>query len=170
MIRPPQLPGPIDVRTDRDHTRSTPGRVAETIDRLVAAFNAHDAEGYTACFVPDGWFVNVVGQRLSGHAEILAAHQFIFNTGAMARAHLTITDLQSRPLGDDHALVEFTWTTTGHAAPARAASSTGTDADDRNGILSATLVRQEADTWAIVSAINTDYTFRWKSDGAVRAR
>ena len=50
----------------------------QTIDRLFAAFNAHDADSVMDCFAPDAVFFTAAGaeacgQRLQGHDAIRAA-------------------------------------------------------------------------------------------------
>ncbi|WP_143543171.1 SgcJ/EcaC family oxidoreductase [Rhodococcus sp. NCIMB 12038] len=160
IVDQPRPPADRTTRTDKESMPPAPEAVVSVAQAFVDAFNAHDPSAIADLFVPTGWFVDVVGHRLSGRDEIREAHRFAFSK-MMGAAHLDVTDLQSRPLGDRHAQIEIAWTTTGHANPDGSRGH-----DDRHGLLVLTLGREsESDGWAIVAGANNDYSFVWSNTG-----
>lgn len=112
-----------------------------------AAWNAHDAKRYAALFSADGEVVNVLGWWWQGRAEIQnkldAAFRVVFRNST-----LTITDVKTRFLTTDIAVVHVRWTMTGALAPPGVPPP-------KEGI-QLQVVRKHAGTWLIESFQNTN--------------
>lgn len=112
------------------------------------AWNRHDAAGLARLFDESADFVNVVGLRAKGRAEIEAFHAPIFKT-MFAESNLTMTGFYSRLLHTDVAALDAEWEMTGAKDPM------GNPLPYRRGLASAVLTRN-AGRWLIEVFHNQD--------------
>ena len=117
----------------------------DVLDQLTTAFNAHDADAFASLFAPDAWFINVLGHRFSGRAEIAEAHRFVFST-VLASSRMRCTDIASRTVTDDVALIEAVWE-----------SIEDGPSETRHGIMILVLRKGPGGEWAIAYCTNGDY-------------
>ena len=132
---------PLAARTELS-LAPAPDAALAVVQELLAAFNEHDADAFAALFAPDAWFINVLGHRFSGRAEIAAAHRFLFST-VLAESHATSMDVVSRSLTDDVAVIEAVWDSAEQTM--------------RQGVMVLVLQRGDAREWTIVQCTNGDY-------------
>jgi uncharacterized protein (TIGR02246 family) len=119
------------------------------IGNLADAWNRHDGHAYAAAFAEDADFVNVLGQRQRGRAEISVRHLDLFRT-VMRNSVLHVLHHSVRFLTETVAVAHVKWEMEGHEPPPG-----WIVADVRQGIL--TLVFQRSlDGWKIATAHNTD--------------
>jgi uncharacterized protein (TIGR02246 family) len=98
------------------------------------SWNSHDAASLARLFDASADFVNVVGLRAKGRAEIEAFHTPIFKT-MFAESNLTMTGFHSRLLHTDVAALDAEWEMTGAKDPM------GNPLPYRRGLASAVLTR-----------------------------
>jgi uncharacterized protein (TIGR02246 family) len=125
------------------------GTAARAIaDGFVDAWNRHDMNAFAALFADDADFVNVVGVRMRGRAEIQKHHEAIHAT-RMKTSHLKTLEMDVRSLRPDVAIVHVRWELTDQIAP------DGTPLPTRQGILFHVVARTGG-KWLIASSQNTD--------------
>ncbi len=117
-------------------------------EQQASAWNKHDAAAYAALFTDDADLVNVLGWWWKGRAEIerklVDAFAYVF-----AESRLSITEVEVRYLGPDHAVAHVRWTMDGAKAPP------GAPAPPREGI-QIQVLHKTPDGWRIVSFQNTN--------------
>jgi len=116
--------------------------------RQAAAWNAHDAAAYAALFTEQGDVVNVLGWWWQGRGTIQSqladAFAWVFRDSTLA-----VTDVQSRYLDAQTAVVHVRWTLDGAKAPP------GAPAPPRTGI-QLQVLRKLDGQWMIESFQNTN--------------
>ncbi len=117
-------------------------------EQQAAAWNRHDAAAYADLFTEDADLVNVLGWYWKGRAEIESkladAFAYIFS-----ESQLSITEVDVRFLGPDHAVAYVRWIMEGAKIPP------GAQAPPREGI-QIQVLRKAPDGWRIVSFQNTN--------------
>jgi uncharacterized protein (TIGR02246 family) len=117
-------------------------------EQQAAAWNRHDAAAYADLFTEDADLVNVLGWWWKGRVEIERklsdAFAYVFS-----ESELSITEVDVRFLGPDHAITHVRWTMAGAKAPP------GAPAPPREGI-QIQVLRKAPDGWRIVSFQNTN--------------
>ncbi len=116
--------------------------------KQAAAWNAHDADAYSALFTPDGDVVNVLGWYWKGRNEIRSKLTDAF-AKAFRDSQLTITHVEVRKLSPDIAVAHVRWTMKGALPPP------GASAPPEQGMQMQVLVRSK-DGWRIASFQNTN--------------
>lgn len=125
----------------------TTGTVADTLDRLAAAWNAGDSAAYAAEFTPDASYVAFTGDVMNGRTAIEEVHRWLFEGPLHGSRMVGITvDRQVRYVRPDVAVV----VTTGGVQPAEAAELTA----DRASVQTSTLVVRDG-SWLIAAFQNT---------------
>jgi len=84
------------------------GAIRQIEAEHVRAWNAHDAQGYAATYTEDSQFIDALGNRWSGRAEIERKIAYAFAYGSLA-----IDDVDIKPLSDTLALATISWTIAG---------------------------------------------------------
>lgn len=124
-------------------------QIDAAISALVETWNQHDMAGYMKQFTKDADFVNVIGVRLRGYAEIESTHIKIHET-IFRNSHIRSTGHAVRFLNDTTAVVHLTWEMHG---------GQGVEGwkvpEVRQGIFTLVMVRDN-DAWRITAAQNTD--------------
>jgi uncharacterized protein (TIGR02246 family) len=128
---------------------SDAAQIEAAIASLADAWNRHDGHAYAAAFAEDADFVNVLGQRQRGRAEITARHLELFRT-IMQSSILHVLHHSVRFLTETVAVAHVKWEMEGHEPPL------GWNVPAlRQGILSI-VFQKGLDGWKIASAHNTD--------------
>ncbi|TQM79307.1 uncharacterized protein (TIGR02246 family) [Saccharothrix saharensis] len=122
--------------------------VAEAIEVFISGWNDHDLVRHFSVFAEDADFVDVVGRRMRGRAEIFA-DQSARHAQRFAESSVRTLDLDIRMLREDVALAHYRWEMVGDRGPD--GSGTGV----RRGIFTFTLCR-ESGAWLVVAAHNTE--------------
>lgn len=157
-LRHTQVVNSVGIRLEADGGLfAAPTAALEADDRLVAAFNAHDAAAFADTFTKDAWFTDAIGHRAGNRDEIRTLHKFAFS-GPLATPTLESTVRRARRLTSTIVAVELDRTSTGHR-----------DADvevlDRHGVLGLTISRDDpTGRWELGSGIHTDYTHAFVVD------
>jgi uncharacterized protein (TIGR02246 family) len=125
--------------------------VQAVITRLDATWVAMDAAAFSREFATDAQFVNILGQTMTGQADVLSRHQFLFS-GPFKGSKLQSTIVRQRFLGPVSASVESDAQLTGYVAlpPGSRETSTGVL---RTRFLH--VLQKVNGTWVIKSATNT---------------
>lgn len=79
--------------------------VRALLSRQAEDWNRHDAKAWCAPFTEDAEFINILGMRLVGRAEIERRHAEIFS-GIFRRSNVVVTTRKVRSLGPTSALAE----------------------------------------------------------------
>ena len=124
--------------------------VVAVIDRLVNAWNRHDAKAFAAVFAEDADFTNWRGEGASGRSKIEELHGPMFAT-ISKDSHQRYTAIKTRLIRPDVAAVDIHWEMTG------ATDAQGNPRPDRRGLLSF-IVEKNAGQWQIVVMHNLDLT------------
>lgn len=122
--------------------------VTASLDRLHAAWNAHDMVAFGAVFVEDASFVNILGHRMHGRADIIERHQKI-HQGHFRDSTLTPLATDVRLLGDGVAIAVVEWRLENARDP-----RTDQPVEPSTGFMTTTL-REQAGAWHIVALHNT---------------
>jgi uncharacterized protein (TIGR02246 family) len=128
-----------------------PDRAADVaaIEAIIAeqqeAFNAKDAERFTAPWRERSWAVDVAGVELEGRDAILAAARTGF-AGALAEQYARYEPGTVEFLGDDVAIIH---------AYARAVQRDGTPIDVGHSMIALYVLARGDDGWEIVARQNT---------------
>lgn len=86
------------------------------VDRQVAAWNAMDAEAWSADYTEDSDFINIMGTRFQDRAANKERHALLF--GSLFRGStLNAEIVRLRRLGEDGALVDVILILRGHQRP-----------------------------------------------------
>ncbi len=127
-----------------------PAAWTRTVEDTLAAFedtwNRHDVDGMTALFTLDADFVNVLGMRLKGRAEIEAVHAEL-HRDRFAHTHVKPLLTSVNYLGPDVAIAHVRWEMTGDPG----AGPGGI----RRGTMTHVLVRKNGE-WLFRATQNTD--------------
>jgi uncharacterized protein (TIGR02246 family) len=115
---------------------------------FIDAWNRHDIGAFAALYTIDADFVNVIGLRLRGRAEIQKHHETL-HASRMKASHLEALETDIRLLRPDVALVHVRWELSNQLGPDGASLPT------RQGILSHVMVKSGG-KWLIASSQNTD--------------
>ncbi|MCE6998310.1 SgcJ/EcaC family oxidoreductase [Saccharothrix sp. S26] len=115
---------------------------------FTSAWNEHDLVRHFSVFAEDADFVDVVGRRLRGRAEMFG-DQSARHAQRFAESSVRTLELDIKMLRDDVALAHYHWEMIGDRGPG------GTGHGVRRGIFTFTLCR-EAGTWLVVAAHNTE--------------
>jgi uncharacterized protein (TIGR02246 family) len=122
--------------------------IRQIVGRLEGAWNEHDMKAFSACFLQDAQFVNVVGMWWRDRSEIeaghLRAHATMFRDSVL---HLSLSG--AKLLKSDVALTHCEWDMTGQRSP------DGSSLPPRKGIMSMVLMRGP-DGWLIAALQNTN--------------
>lgn len=78
------------------------------VDRLAAAYNAADADGFAALFTRKAVFVNIFGMRMSGRSAIADGHRAAFAT-RLAGTSMTVVDISTTPVDPYTAVLHVEW-------------------------------------------------------------
>lgn len=135
----------------RDPDRQALEHTEALADRLVAAYNAGDADGFAGLFHPDAVFVNIFGSRMPGRAEIARGHRAGFET-RLAGTALTVDDLRVAVVHESTTVAHLSWTL--RHTPA---ATTHTLAPCR-GIFTLVAASTDGVDWAFVAATNVRQT------------
>lgn len=122
--------------------------IRATVAALEGAWNAHDADAWTAMFVADANFTNVFGIEMIGRQAILGSHRHIMAT--MFRdsgTEMTVTRI--RFVRPDVASVSIRWRMWG------ARDAHGKAWPERDGLM-ALVMMAERDGWRIAVLHNMD--------------
>ena len=130
---------------DEDKDRAA---IAQTVDRLLGAWNKHDAHAFAMTFTEDADFTNVRGVHAHGRANVEAFHAPIFETVFMD-SHQTAKIRSIRFLTPGLAAVDVDWEMTG------ARFQDGSTRPDRKGLLNWVMARQADASWLIEIMHNT---------------
>lgn len=124
--------------------------VQELARGLVEAYNVKDADAFGSLFTDDAQFVNVLGDRRRGRAEIAESHRHAFTT-VLAGTSLRPEGLDVEALGNDLEIGVLEWRRD------RAADAPPVGAPAGTGIM--TLVaRRDGDGWRLAAASNVPVT------------
>lgn len=93
---------------DREPVRQALEHTEALAHRLVAAYNAGDADGFAELFDPDAVFINIFGSRMPGRAEIARGHQAGFDT-RLAGTALTVDDLRVAVVHEQTTVTHLSW-------------------------------------------------------------
>lgn len=115
---------------------------------FVDDWNRHDMKAFAALFAEDADFVNVIGLRWRGRAEIQKEHEALHAT-RMKSSHLAAVETSVRFLRPDVAVVHVRWELTGDTG------LEGTPLPPRKGVLMHVIVKTR-DKWLITVSQNTD--------------
>ncbi|WP_327307230.1 SgcJ/EcaC family oxidoreductase [Streptomyces sp. NBC_01298] len=85
-------------------TDETVASVRTVLDRLVSAWERHDAEAYGALFTEDATYITYVGTFYRGRRDIVASHRALF-AGFLKGTRLADEVLDIRLYGPDVAVV-----------------------------------------------------------------
>ena len=124
--------------------------VRKVAERMVTLWNTHAMAGMGEIYADDADFVNVIGLRWKGAAQITQMH-VLLHASRMKQTTLTVDDRSVRFLATDVAVVHDTWSMTGD--PGAPGWKIG---DVRRGILMHVLQRTEEAGWKMAVSQNTD--------------
>jgi len=133
--------------TSADADHSAARRIAE---QFTTIWNSHDMQRLQEIYAADADFVNVIGMRWKGAAEIAQAHVMLHES-RMRQTTLTSEGLTVRFLVPTVAVVHDTWVLTGD--PGAPGWKIG---DKRRGILVHVMQKRDWDSWRIALSQNTD--------------
>ncbi len=119
------------------------------IKALSDSWNSHDMAVYAAQFTEDADFVNVMGMRWKGRAQIEAAHVQVHRT-IFRNSKLKTLDCSLRALAPGVVLAHVRWEMTGHESPPGVRFS-----EVRHGMITGVFVEQDG-RWLIAAFQNTD--------------
>lgn len=143
----PGAQGPDAARAERAESE-----IREIISHQNEAWNRHDAKAWVASFSEDADFINILGMKFAGRAEIERRHDDIFKT-IFARSRVVVTTERVRFSSPSVAIAE-----TEHALRDYDRLPPGIRPTDADGTLR-TRMRYvwelRADGWRIVAAQNT---------------
>lgn len=125
--------------------------IAQTLDRLVDAWNTHDAHAFALTFTDDADFTNVAGAHAQGRANVEAFHAPMF-AGIFKDSHQTGKIRSIRFLKPDLAAVDIEWEMTGAKSP------DGKPRPYRRGLLNWVMAKQADGSWLILVVHNTELT------------
>jgi len=133
----------------RNNVISDTAQIDAAIAELAETWNRHDGLAYAAVFADDADFVNVLGMRSHGRAEIAERHVHLLQT-IMRKSVLHILHHSVRFLTETIALAHVKWEEEGHEAP-----PAWNFRKVRQGVLSLVFQKQ-SEGWKIAGAHNTD--------------
>lgn len=113
------------------------------VDRLAAAYNAGDADGFAALFSRNAEFVNIFGMRMSGRSGIAAGHRAAFAT-RLAGTSMTVVDVSTSPVDTHTTVLHVEWFLT------RTPAATVATLPECHGVL--TLVATTHQGWSSIAA------------------
>lgn len=148
LARIPAMPHQTNSGGSEDKDRAA---IAQTLDRLVDAWNTHDAHAFALTFTDDADFTNVVGEHAQGRANVEAFHAPMF-AGIFKDSHQTAKIRSIRFLKPDLAAVDIDWEMTGAKSP------DGKPWPYRRGLLNWVMTKQADGSWLIVVMHNTELT------------
>ncbi|MEZ6088331.1 MAG: SgcJ/EcaC family oxidoreductase [Pirellulaceae bacterium] len=122
--------------------------IRATVHRFMDAWNAKDLGTFTACFVEEGDFVNVLGQKADGAEAIAKMHQHAFET-VQRKSTLQLKRLEIRRLSNCLAGVDFWWKVVGSLSPE------GEQMPERVGLIYFVI---DGDQGKIITGRNADYS------------
>jgi uncharacterized protein (TIGR02246 family) len=121
------------------------------LDTLIEHWNRHDMPSYASLWVEDADFVNVLGRRLHGRAEILAELQFL-HQGPFRSTQVAILERSVRFLSPEVAVVHAIWEMKGVGPmPWAAAHNNG----ERRGVFTH-VIEQRPEGWRFIASQNTE--------------
>ena len=115
--------------------------IKEMVQRLVEAWNCHDAQAFAAQFAEDGDVTNVQGVTVQGRDGIEEFHAPYFKS-VFANSHLNSDEFSIRCLKPDLAVVDIHWSMTG------ARGLSGDERPLRKGLMSLVLMAEHGN-WLI---------------------
>jgi uncharacterized protein (TIGR02246 family) len=121
--------------------------VAAALQRMVAAWNAHDMDAFGEVFTEDASFINVFGHRLLSRATIVEEHRKL-HTGNFRETQLFPMSNQIRLVGEGVAVAVINWRLTNARDP-----RTDAPVETTSGFMTITL-RAKGDDWRIVALQN----------------
>jgi uncharacterized protein (TIGR02246 family) len=127
--------------------------MARTVDRLLDAWNKHDAHAFAMIFTEDADFTNVRGVHAHGRANVEAFHAPIFAT-VFKGSHLTAKIRSIRFLTPDLAAVDVDSVMTG------AKFQDGSPRPDRKTLVNCVMALQADGSWLIEILHNTELNWR----------
>lgn len=123
------------------------------VERQCAAWNAGDADAWSACFSEDAAFVNILGMPLDGRAQIAERHGVMFQTVfAGSRCEAAIEHVAR--LGNDGVVARIGLVVTGQRMQPPGIQATDADGTLRTRMLYV-LRRVPDGQWTVVAAQNT---------------
>jgi uncharacterized protein (TIGR02246 family) len=120
------------------------------VDRLMAAWNHHDAHAFAAVFAEDADFTNVIGEGASGRENIEKLHAPMFST-LFKNSHLEYTDIKVRFIRPDISPVDVRWRMTGATDPA------GNPWPNRKGLINFVATKENG-SWQVLVLHNMELT------------
>ena len=120
------------------------------MDRIVGAWNQHDAKAFAAVFAEDADFTNWRGEGASGRSKIEEFHAPMFAT-IFKDSHLRYSAIKPRLIRPDVAAVDVHWQMTG------VTDAQGNPRPDRQGLLNFVMAKN-AGEWQILVMHNLDLT------------
>ncbi len=134
---------------ESDRENEAIAQIDAVIKGMIESWNRHDMVSYAAFFAENADFVNVLGMRQRGRAEIEARHVELHRT-IFRNSALRLVEDSMRFVGSGVALAWIRWEMRGHERMA------GWNLPEtRAGIMTIVLV-EEPDGWRISAAHNTD--------------
>jgi uncharacterized protein (TIGR02246 family) len=133
--------------TDEDAIRAV-------VDRLMEAWNRHDAHAFAAVFAQDADFTNVIGMGAHGRDKIEEFHAPMFSS-LFKNSHQDYTEIKVRFIRPDVATVDVRWHMTGATDPQ------GNPRPNREGLLNFMATKNKG-AWQILVLHNTELTKQGK--------
>lgn len=87
--------------------------VQSLVNRLVDAWNQHDAAAFASLLTEDGEWADVIGQTAVGRKEVERMHIHPFTT-VLRKAMLTVKSARTKWIKHDTASIDIAWESTGH--------------------------------------------------------
>jgi uncharacterized protein (TIGR02246 family) len=137
---------------DAAGAQSSESEIREIISHQSEAWDRHDAKAWVAPFSEDADFINILGMKFAGRAEIERRHDDIFKT-IFARSRVVVTTERVRFLSPSVAIAE-----TEHALRDYDRLPPGIQPTDADGTLRTRMRyvwERKAEGWRIVAAQNT---------------
>jgi uncharacterized protein (TIGR02246 family) len=130
--------------------------VQSLVNRLVDAWNQHDAAAFASLLTEDGEWTDVIGQTAVGRKEVERMHIHPFTT-VLRKAMLTVKSARTKWIKHDTASIDIAWESTGHN------THEGQPIPGiRRGLLNLVAKKEENGILKIVVGHNVDYTAVYK--------
>lgn len=145
----------IYMHTDNDSSSSNQRNetlVQSLVNRLVSAWNQHDAADFASLLTEDGEWTDVIGQTAVGRKEVERMHVHPF-ASVLGEAILVVKSSRTKWIKHDVASIDLVWESTGHKTP-EGKPIPGT----RRGMLNLVVKKEGNGILKIVVGHNVDYT------------
>ena len=136
--------------TETETVSAEESQIRELVTKGVAAWNIHDAKGFSSIYAEDAGMTNVIGMHLHGRRAIEEQHAHIFQT-IFRNSQLFATATRVRFLRPEFASVDIRWEMTG------AFDWDGNEIPLRKGVLH-WIVGRAGDGWQVKVMHNQELT------------